>query len=96
MKLYELNLKIVREGKEDHQGVAYLEDGTMVVVENARSAIGERRPIVITGALQNPSGRMVFARLNKDSAPVGGGKESRNAQPARKSKNNERPTPESR
>ena len=92
----ELNLKIVREGKEDHQGVAYLEDGTMVVVENARSAIGERRPIVITGALQNPSGRMVFARLNKDSAPVGGGKESRNAQPARKSKNNERPTPESR
>ena len=86
----------MREGKEDHQGVAYLEDGTMVVVENARSAIGERRPIVITGALQNPSGRMVFARLNKDSAPVGGGKESRNAQPARKSKNNERPTPESR
>ena len=92
----ELNLKIVREGKEDHQGVAYLEDGTMVVVENARSAIGERRPIVITGALQNPSGRMVFARLNKDSAPVGASKESRSAQPARKSKTNERPTPESR
>ena len=92
----ELNLKIVREGKEDHQGVAYLEDGTMVVVENARSAIGERRTIVITGALQNPSGRMVFARLNKDSAPVGARKESRSAQPARKSKTNERPTPESR
>jgi len=92
----ELNLKIVREGKEDHQGVAYLEDGTMVVVENARSAIGERRPVVITGALQSPSGRMVFARLDKDRAPSVVGKGSKASKPPRKPKSNERPTSESR
>ena len=65
----ELNLKIVREGKEDSQGVGYLEDGTMVVVNDARELIGQRRPVVVTGALQTPTGRMVFARLesNKDS-----------------------------
>ena len=92
----ELNLKIVREGKADDQGVAYLEDGTMVVVENARSAIGGRRPVVITGALQNPSGRMVFARLDQDRAPTVVGKESKASKPPRKLKSNERPTSESR
>ena len=65
----ELKLKIVREGKEASQGVGYLEDGTMVVVNDARELIGQRRPVVVTGALQTPTGRMVFARLeaNKDN-----------------------------
>jgi uncharacterized protein YacL len=57
-----LQLKIVREGKEADQGVGYLEDGTMVVVEDARQRIGERLPVTVTGALQTPTGRMVFAR----------------------------------
>ena len=57
-----LQLKIVREGKEAHQGVGYLEDGTMVVVESGRGSIGERREVTVTGALQTPAGRMVFAR----------------------------------
>jgi len=92
----ELNLKIVREGKEDHQGVAYLEDGTMVVVENAREAIGERRSVVITGALQNPSGRMVFGRLDQDGSPVSTTKGAATGKPARKTKRNERPTSGSR
>ncbi len=92
----ELNLKIVREGKEEHQGVAYLEDGTMVVVENARAAIGERRAVVITGALQNPSGRMVFGRLDKEGETTASGKTSPGGKPPRKSRRNERPTPESR
>ena len=72
----ELNLKIVREGKEDSQGVGYLEDGTMVVVNDARELIGQRRPVVVTGALQTPTGRMVFARLesNKDSKSTEKGK----------------------
>ena len=72
----ELNLKIVREGKEDSQGVGYLEDGTMVVVNDARELIGQRRPVVVTGALQTPTGRMVFARLesNKDSKSTDKGK----------------------
>jgi uncharacterized protein YacL len=57
-----LQIKIVREGKEAEQGVGYLEDGTMVVVEEARRQIGERLPVTVTGALQTPTGRMVFAR----------------------------------
>ncbi len=92
----ELNLKIVREGKEEHQGVAYLEDGTMVVIENARAAIGERRAVVITGALQNPSGRMVFGRLDKEEEITATGKSSAGAKLARNNRRNERPTPGSR
>ena len=57
-----LQLKIVREGKEADQGVGYLEDGTMVVVESGKGSIGERREVTVTGALQTPAGRMVFAR----------------------------------
>ena len=60
----ELQLKIARDGREADQGVGYLDDGTMVVVEGARGRIGERLPVIITGALQNPTGRMVFARLD--------------------------------
>ncbi|MEI8251840.1 MAG: TRAM domain-containing protein [Synechococcus sp. ELA057] len=60
-----LQLKIVREGKEADQGIGYLEDGTMVVVEDARQRIGERLPVTVTGALQTPTGRMVFARCDR-------------------------------
>jgi len=60
----ELQLKIARDGKEADQGVGYLDDGTMVVVEGARGRIGERLPVIITGALQNPTGRIVFARTD--------------------------------
>ncbi|MEB3263424.1 MAG: PIN/TRAM domain-containing protein [Synechococcus sp.] len=64
-----LQLRIVREGKEADQGVGYLEDGTMVVVEDARGRIGERLPVVVTGALQTPAGRMVFARCEPPPPP---------------------------
>ncbi len=61
-----LNLKIVREGKEETQGIGYLDDGTMVVVEAARECIGERQEVIITGALQTPTGRMIFGKLERD------------------------------
>ena len=64
----ELQLKIAREGKENDQGVGYLDDGTMVVVEAARQRIGERVPVIVTGALQNPTGRIVFARCEGEPA----------------------------
>ena len=64
----ELQLKIAREGKEPHQGVGYLDDGTMVVVEDASQKIGQRVPVIITGALQNPTGRIVFARCDGEPA----------------------------
>ena len=68
----ELQLKVVRDGKEAEQGVGYLDDGTMVVVEGARGRQGERLAVVVTGALQNPTGRIVFARL--EGAHAGGEK----------------------
>jgi uncharacterized protein YacL len=71
----ELSLKIVRDGKESHQGVGYLEDGTMVVVDGAHGRSGERLAVVVTGALQTPTGRMVFGRVhgyesNEPAAPA--------------------------
>ena len=77
----ELKLKIVREGKEESQGVGYLEDGTMVVVDEARSLIGSRHPVVVTGALQTPTGRMVFARLDD-------GKQTKTAKSSKSGRNN--------
>ncbi len=57
-----LNVYVTREGKEAHQGVGYLEDGTMVVVEDGRSRIGSDIEIVVTAIHQTTAGRMVFAR----------------------------------
>jgi hypothetical protein len=67
-----LQIKIVREGKEAEQGVGYLEDGTMVVVEDARQRIGDRLAVTVTGALQTPTGRMVFARCDRPAGRQGG------------------------
>tara|TARA_Y100001968_G_C19352056_1_gene715176 strand:+ start:168 stop:1274 length:1107 start_codon:yes stop_codon:yes gene_type:complete len=64
-----LKLKIVREGKEASQGIGYLEDGTMVVVEGAREEIGKKLEVVITGALQTSTGRMIFGKLEKNQPP---------------------------
>ncbi|TVQ06103.1 MAG: PIN/TRAM domain-containing protein [Leptolyngbya sp. DLM2.Bin27] len=58
----DIDLKILKEGKEPSQGVGYLNDGTMVVVEEGRSYIGEEVGVVVTGSLQTSAGRMIFAR----------------------------------
>ena len=81
----ELNLKIVREGKEESQGVGYLDDGTMVVVNDARSLIGQRKPVVVTGALQTPTGRMVFARLETEGKAKAQAKSKGQGKPPRTS-----------
>jgi uncharacterized protein YacL len=57
----ELDLKVIQEGKELGQGVGYLEDGTMVVVENGRRAIGATVTVLVSRVLQTAAGRMVFA-----------------------------------
>lgn len=59
----EMNVQIVREGKEPGQGVAYLDDGTMIVIENGRRHVGEAVPVVVTTVLQTSAGRMIFTRL---------------------------------
>ncbi|MEO6222075.1 MAG: PIN domain-containing protein [Vicinamibacterales bacterium] len=57
-----MSVFIIKEGKEFNQGVAYLDDGTMVVVDNARSRIGRTLDIVVTSVLQTTAGRMIFGR----------------------------------
>lgn len=61
----ELNVQIVREGKEPGQGVSFLDDGTMIVVENGRRYVGEMVGIIVTTVLQTSAGRMIFARLKE-------------------------------
>ncbi len=57
---------IIKEGKEYNQGVAYLDDGTMVVVENARRLIGKNTEVTVTSVLQTTAGRMIFSKLKDD------------------------------
>lgn len=61
----ELNVAIIRDGKEHHQGVGYLEDGTMIVVENGKRLIGETVDVQVTSVLQTVAGRMIFAKLKR-------------------------------
>ena len=59
----EMNVFIVKDGKENNQGVAYLEDGTMIVVEGGKKLVGENTSVVVTSVLQTSAGRMIFAKL---------------------------------
>ena len=61
----ELNVQVVREGKEPGQGVSFLDDGTMIVIEGGKRLVGERVPVVVTTVLQTSAGRMIFARLKE-------------------------------
>lgn len=57
-----IHIQILKEGKEPGQGVAYLDDGTMVVVEEGKKIIGKELDVVVTSVLQTTAGRMIFAR----------------------------------
>jgi len=58
---------ILKEGKEKDQGVAYLDDGTMVVVDNSRKLIGQTVDVTVTSVLQTTVGKMIFGRYNEDA-----------------------------
>ncbi|GAE26006.1 pili retraction protein pilT [Halalkalibacter wakoensis JCM 9140] len=58
----ELKVQVIKDGKEQHQGVAYLDDGTMIVVEGGRDYIGKHIDVVVTSVLQTSAGRMIFAK----------------------------------
>lgn len=60
---------ILKEGKEYNQGVAYLDDGTMVVVDNARKMLGKNVDIVVTSVLQTTAGKMIFGKFDDRLAP---------------------------
>ncbi len=62
----EMRVAIVKEGKESSQGIGYLDDGTMIVVEGGRKHIGETVEILVSSLLQTTAGKMIFARMRDD------------------------------
>lgn len=75
-----MSVFILKEGKEYNQGVGYLDDGTMVVVDNARTRIGRGVDIVVTSVLQTTAGRMIFGRHAETAAPEAAVKSDRQEQ----------------
>jgi uncharacterized protein YacL len=61
-----MNIRVLKEGKEENQGVGYLEDGTMVVVDDARKYLGKEIEVSVTSVLQTPTGRMIFSRVKEE------------------------------
>ena len=61
-----IRIFVLKEGKEAGQGVAYLDDGTMIVVDNARRHIGRNVDVIVTSVLQTTAGRMIFTRLKEE------------------------------
>jgi uncharacterized protein YacL len=87
-----MRVKVIRPGEGPHQGVGYLEDGTMVVVENGRQALGHEVDLVVTSTLQTSAGRMIFGRTSGEAhepnghshvAAPNGGSEASAADPGR-------------
>jgi uncharacterized protein YacL len=66
-----MQIKIVKQGDQPGQGVGYLDDGTMVVVEQGRAHIGTDVQITVTSVLQTPAGRMIFGRVEPQNRPAG-------------------------
>ncbi|MDP2892347.1 MAG: PIN/TRAM domain-containing protein [Bacillota bacterium] len=63
----EMTVQIVKEGKESGQGVAYLDDGTMIVVEGGKKCVGRDEEVLVTSVLQTAAGRMIFAKMKEQA-----------------------------
>jgi uncharacterized protein YacL len=63
-----VTLRLIREGRTAGQGVGYLEDGTMVVVEGAKARVGESVEVTVTNVLQTSNGQLIFGRLADDAS----------------------------
>src|SRR3954454_24971407 len=66
----ELELNLVKEGRESHQAVGYLPDGTMIVVNHARPFLGKVVTVTVSSALQTGAGRLIFAEVKQSSVPA--------------------------
>ena len=92
-----MRVKILRLGEESHQGVGYLEDGTMVVVEGANNKIGQTITFAVTSALQTSAGRMIFGKYEESgssspaSAPAPASASSGNGNNGGSNRDNDRP-----
>jgi uncharacterized protein YacL len=63
----QVSIRLIREGRTAGQGVGYLEDGTMVVVERAKAHVGETVEVTVTNVLQTSNGQLIFGRLADDA-----------------------------
>ena len=61
----EMSVFVVKEGKEAGQGIGYMDDGTMIVIENGRRLVGETVDVTVTSVLQTSAGRMIFAKVKQ-------------------------------
>ena len=61
----QMQIKLIKEGKEHNQAIGYLDDGTMVVVEEARRLLGQEIKVVVTSVLQTQAGRMIFTKIER-------------------------------
>jgi uncharacterized protein YacL len=61
----EMRVTVIKEGKEMNQGIAYLDDGTMIVIEGARRRIGETLDVSVSSVLQTVAGKMIFAAIKQ-------------------------------
>jgi uncharacterized protein YacL len=62
----EMRVAVVKEGREQHQGIGYLDDGTMIVIEGGRKALGETADVIVSSLLQTTAGKMIFAHMRED------------------------------
>lgn len=69
----EMRVTIIKEGKEKEQGIGYLDDGTMIVVEGGRRRLDETLPVNVTSVLQTVQGKMIFAKIKEDGTSSAGG-----------------------
>lgn len=65
-----LTIRVIKEGKEAGQGIGYLDDGTMVVVDNGKVFMGQKIEVVVTSALQTAAGRMIFAKKRDEAGDI--------------------------
>jgi len=65
-----IEIDVLREGKEPNQGVGYLDDGTMLIVEEGEAWIGKRLEVVVTSILQTSAGRLVFGKFRREVRPI--------------------------
>jgi len=65
-----LQIRVIKEGKEAGQGIGYLDDGTMVVVDNGKIYMGQKIEVVVTSALQTAAGRMIFAKKKDEAGDI--------------------------
>ncbi len=61
----ELTITVIKEGKDENQGIGYLEDGTMVVIENGGHLLGKEVKVIVTSIIQTNAGKMIFTKVNK-------------------------------